>query len=489
MANEAVDKFKQLQAQARDAFDDSALARREPHQVPWFQHFLHFWGLVVRSYLRNRCPVRAAALAYASLLALVPMLALVLSVTTAILKTQGDKPIRAFVDKIVDYATPYVGPAAGMAAADDGTGRLARTEAEVTQAREQAVAKINEFIDRAKSGTVGATSAIALLFVAISMLARIETTFNDIWGVARGRSWYMRTVLYWAAITLGPVVLISALGLASANHFHFSAGGRLAFLNDTMHIVLVRELLSGVLPALVLCLAFAMVYLLLPNTKVKFSAALAGGLTAGVLWHLNNKLGVIFVSRFTSNNAIYGSLSMVPVFMIGMYFGWLILLFGAQVAYACQNRRTYLQERQADSVHQSGREFAALRLLTCVALRFQRGERPPTLTQLAEATGVPSRLTGQLLQALVAQKLAVETSDGETAYVPARPLKQITAHDVLAALRGQGMDLATRADPARALVQGEYARIAGAEQSVAGDITLQALVDKLAPATKPASAD
>ena len=483
MANEAVGKLKRLQAQAQDAFDDAALARQEPDRLPWFQNLLHFWVLVGRSFVRNRAPLRASALAYASLLALVPMLALVLTVTTAILKTQGDKPIRDFVDKIVEYATPYINPGAAVSSGDAAV-RFETIRQDAAAAREQAVRKINEFIDRAQSGAVGTTSAIVLLFVAISMLARIETTFNDIWGVTRGRSWYMRTVFYWAAITLGPVVLISALGLASAGELHFSENGPLQFINRIMQTTVLGELVGGVLPVLVLCLAFAMVYLLFPNTKVNFSAALVGGLTAGLLWHANNKLSVLFISRYTSNHAIYGGLAMVPVLMVGLYLGWLILLFGAQVAYAYQNRRAYLQEKQADAVHQRGREFAALRVMMFVALRFQRGERPPTLTRLAEATGVPTRLATGLLHLLVLRKIVAEINDRETAYVPVRPLNQITAHDILDAVRtGQGMDLATRDDPVRALVQGEFGRIAAAEQSVASNITLQTMVDQVAAST------
>jgi membrane protein len=155
------------------------------------------------------------------------------------------------------------------------------------------------------------------------------------------------------------------------------------------------------------------------------------------------------------------------------------------VAYAYQNRRAYLQEKQADAVHQRGREFAALRVMTFIALRFERGERPPTLAQLAEATGVPTRLANNLLQLLVTRKIVAEIRDRETAYVPVRPLNQVSAHDILDAVRtGQGMDLATRDDPVRTLVQAEFGRIATAELSVAGNITLQTLVDKVAAGTQ-----
>src|SRR5439155_14711581 len=116
-----------------------------------------------------------------------------------------------------------------------------------------------------------------------------------------------------------------------------------------------------------------------PNTKVRWQAALAGGLVGGLLFHLNNLVSVLYVSRVVSNSKIYGSLGLVPVFMIGLYFSWLILLFGAQVSYAFQNRASYLEEKQIENINQRGREFIALRLMTCVGQRFLRGEPPPSV--------------------------------------------------------------------------------------------------------------
>jgi len=477
MADEPVSHLKKLQQKAESLMDDRQVALEEATSAHPFRQHLHFWVMVWRSFVRNRCPVRASALAYSSLLAMIPMLALVLSVTTSILKTQGEERIRSFVEQMVKQITPYVGTDAPAEEEDDE--RLTKARAEAVQARDEAAKKINEFIQRAQSGAVGVTGLIALVLVAISMLARIEATFNDIWGVARGRSWYMRVVLYWAAITLGPVALIGALGLTTTAQLGKVA--HVAKLQFILESPLVSGLLGYAFPILVLSLAFSMIYLLLPNTRVRFSAALAGGLTAGVLWHLNNKLSVVFVSRITSNSAIYGSLGIVPVFMIGMYFCWLILLFGAQVAYAYQNREAYLQERLAEGVNQRSREFAALRLMTQLGEGFQRGDRPPGLNRLATLTGVPTRLAGQILELLIRARLVIEVVDRETGYAPARPLERITAQDILTALRtGTGTELATRDDPTREFLRSELARIQSAEEAVATPITLRRLVETTA---------
>jgi membrane protein len=479
MANDTVGRLKKLRAEAKVVLDESSLVGQEEQQLTRFQQFLHFWVLVGRSFLRNRCPVRASALAYASLLAMVPMLAVAISVSSSLLKKQGEEPIEQFIDKLVATVTPQVGlemqgPAlpptqpAGGAEAED---------AKYQTARRQIAHTIKEFIGNVRSGTLGVSGMIALVFVAITMLSRIENTFNDIWGVTRGRTWLARVVYYWAAIALGPLLLMAAIGLTSGPHLEAT---RNYMAQLPLGVGKVVSLLFRLLPFAILGVGFALFYQLMPNTKVDWRAALAGGMVGGCLWQMNNMLSVLYVSRVVTNSKIYGSLGMVPVVMIGLYFSWIILLFGAQVAYAFQNRRTYLQEKQAEGVHQRSREFVALRLMTQVGWQFNRGQKPLTLIQLAEGLGVPTRLAGQILQALIQSKLLVEALDTETAYVPARPLNQITAQDILQALRvGRGAELRTRDDPARPVVALEFERISQAEQKAGAEVTLQALVERL----------
>jgi membrane protein len=180
-----------------------------------------------------------------------------------------------------------------------------------------------------------------------------------------------------------------------------------------------------------------------------------------------------------SYSKIYGSLGLVPVFMAGLYFSWLILLFGAQIAYAFQNRRAYLQDKLVENVNQRGREFVALRLMTCIGQRFQSGQPPVTLQTISAELGIPSRLAQQMLQTLLAARLVVETGGRETGYAPARPLEAITAHHILYALRtGGGMELPMRAGPVRAEVLGEFARIEEAERTAADSLTMLALVNR-----------
>src|SRR5690606_3616896 len=128
----------------------------------------------------------------------------------------------------------------------------------------------------------------------------------------------------------------------------------------------------------VLSIFLTLFYKLMPATSVRWDAALIGGMFGGCVLQLNNLFSVVYLSRVVTYSKVYGGLGVLPVFLVGLYFSWLILLLGAQVAYAWQNRNAYVQEKQAESINQRGREFVALRLMTYITEQFSIGNSPPT---------------------------------------------------------------------------------------------------------------
>lgn len=471
-----------------------------------FEQFVHFWVLVWRSYVRNRCPVRAAALSYTTLLALIPMLAVAMSLSSFLLKSKGEEQIGAFIDQFIAYVVPeaptqtnslpdefesFANPAdappsvetsltnatsAAQISATSVPSPVAPSslvhDARVVAAKERAAVQIKQFLQNANSGTLGTLGGLFLFWTAIMMLIRMEETFNDIWGVTQGRDWWPRITNYFFTIVFGPVLLIAAFGLTSGSHFQ-----RTRELLGLMPFF--EPLISQLLPVVIISIAFALVYKLMPNTKVRFSAAFIGGLLAGTAWHIFNLLSLHLGSSAVNASKIYGSLMLVPLLMVGLYVVWVIVLFGAQVAYAFQNRESYMQERLAENVNQRGREFVALRLMTCIGQRFQRGLPPVTIREISSELGVPSRLAQQVLQTLLAARLVVEIAGAEAGYAPARPLETINCHHILLAMRAtQGQELVTRDEPVRVEVLGEFARIQAAEKAAASTVTMLALVNR-----------
>ena len=607
---EAPGKLQQLQAEMQTLINEDAVAEQEP-QLSWAQRFVHFWILVIRNFLRNRCLVRASALAYTTLLALVPLLAVSISVASMFLprdEAKQKEKLLELIDSTITHVAPTLGlaensgnpaspdatrattnaesttllasdirdfptfaaklkqptnvasvylvsrlapatrealaawdgtnavpkplrsamvedlnaliqgpsiwdgerfpltslpPALGDLLARNPTGKelarlnrlllqqayvkeLAAGKTEAVQKRSEVAAKIVEFVGNIRFGTIGATAMAGLLFVAISLLRTVEAAFNDIWGIDKGRSWFMSIVLYWAVITLGPVFMLLAKG---ANYLHYLpsfnvTNGRL----EGTYFGQMLLSLSWIFPLVLMAFAFAALYLWMPNTRVQWPAALVGGLTASALWTANGHLAAFYNARMITYSAIYGSLGIIPLFLVGMYFSWNILLLGSQTSYVFQFRKAYLQERRAGRVHQQGREFAALRLMTHLGERFIAHEKPATAAQLAGKFAIPPKLVVEILQSLIAAKLVVEVTGTETGYTPARPLARITPRDVLRALRcGQGRDLPTNPDPARHHVRAEFDGILAAEDARATGLTIEDLAMRAQASTAAAT--
>ncbi|MGC9941825.1 MAG: YhjD/YihY/BrkB family envelope integrity protein [Verrucomicrobiota bacterium] len=476
------------------------------------ERFVHFCALTVRHFVNNRCLIRAEALAYTSLLALIPLLAVVVGITSTLLPPPDEAQIYHVIDKFVSSIMPpatitnnsnavMLELTAGLPMPQAPTNRPGGTSLSITSntpqfmvntnpatfesannlsedtrvvaAQKEAAKTIHNYIQNALKSKIGLAGMVVFVFIAIAMLRRMEETFNDIWGVTKGRKWWQQISNHFTIITLGPVLLLAASTLASG---HYLLATR--FLVEKMPFL--GRAIQQFLPLIVLWLGFAVLYMVVPNTRVRFSAAFIGGVIAGTLWYLNNVFAFFYVSRVITNSEIYGKLGLVPVFMLGLYLSWVILLFGAQVAYAWQNRAAYLQDKIADNVNQRGREFVALRIMTLLGQRFQNGFPPMPVIELSAELGVPSRLTQRILRILAAAHLVTEVAGDENAYLPARPLDTINAHHILSALRtGSGRELLMDSAPALAGIFGDFARIEAAERTASEKISVLALVQHL----------
>ncbi len=459
MAGETVPWWARSRTAIQNFFEEKGIESDERFHRSSLLQSAHFCLLVAKSFFRNRCHVRASALAYTTLLALVPLLAVVMSITTGVLQKQGKEPIERIINQLVDYIAPALNL---ESRADEGNGQ---------SGRDKVVAQITAYIARINTGTLGTVGVFALLFAIISLLRTIEAAVNDIWGVTQGRGWLKSIVYYWAATTLGPVCMVAAITLTTSS--------RLESTREWIDAVpFLGQLFLYALPFAVLSFGFSVFYAVMPNTKVRWGAAFIGGTVGGCLWQLNNLASVLYMSRVKTYQSIYGGLALVPLFLVGLYFSWLILLFGAQIAYAFQNRRAYLEERLGESVHQRGREFIALRLMTHLARNFAAGRRPLSLFELSRDLAVPGRLAQKILGTLAQSGLVVEVSDGETRFSPGRPLDRISAYDVINTLRtSHGQELAMTDDESQGKVRAEFERMMQAEHEAGAAITLQSLAE------------
>jgi membrane protein len=439
-------RLQQIQADVAATFRDGVHAHPDPESLSAFQKFTHFWALVVRFFWKNRCQIRASALAYTTLMALVPLLAVSISMLAIFQIDNAKKSIDRWISQLVQNVAPTLG-LSGQQGAD------------VSQ--EAVVTEIVKIVSNIPFGTIGITAMIGLIFAAISMMRTIEAAFNDIWGVTRSRSWWNSILLYWGVLTLGPAVL----ALVTTSSYVKATFQQVEWMQ---RLPLLGMLNTALLPIITLAIAFGLFYLLMPNTRVDPRSAAVGAAVAATLWWGNSQLGALYNTRVVTYSKIYGSLG------------------GSQVAYVFQNRGAYLQDHKADSIHQNGREFAALRLMTAIGMCFQRGERPPAASSLANQLGIPPKLATSLLGSLASSGLLHETSGAEAAFVPAKPLNELSIQSILLAIRtAHGRDISTAEDAGRQPVTQALDAVRKAENSMASTYTLAQLVDEAAEASKP----
>jgi len=433
----------------------------------------HFIALVVRGFINNRCPLRAAALCYTTLLALVPLLAVVFSISKSFVQTTSADLAPRVVDVIVGKVAPqleYV-PAEGQPSASGSTagGHVVAS----SRGRQEVVDSIQSFIGNIDAGKLGAIGTVLLALVAVRLLMTIEQTFNDIWGVQEGRSIWRKVVYYWTSITLGPIVLFTALASTGTAEFSHVVG-RLSFAPGF------HRWLLQLAPYVILWVGFSLMYGLMPNTRVRFHAALIGGVVGGTLWQLNSQLNTMYLSRVVTYSKIYGGLGVVPVFLLGLYFSWLIVLLGAQVSFAAQNVHLYLQQRASERMDQARRELLACRVVLQACRNFLRGAPPPNTETLAGQLRAPLQALNQLAHRLVEGGVLVEVADREGGLQPAHPPESITIADVLHVVRtNDGTCADEPARPGSEPVEQTLSEIAAVVRSASANANFGDLATKL----------
>lgn len=192
-------------------------------------------------------------------------------------------------------------------------------------------AEVREYID-AFAGQAGKLTVVGLVFfllTALLLLNTIEESFNDIWGVSRGRTWAQRLTVYWALVTLGP--LLTGASLTISTYLLSSA-----ILQANGFGVQVQSVGLAILPFVFQLLAFALLYLVMPNVRVSLWHGLAGAFLATTLFECTKRLFGAYIVNFNSYEVVYGALSTLPIFLIWVYLSWVVALIGAEVVSVLQ---------------------------------------------------------------------------------------------------------------------------------------------------------
>ena len=392
---------------------------------------------------RSQIPRMAAALAYRTLFSIIPVMVIGLLIFQSFVSDdQIDAGVRRVLDfagitqisvveqssieEVPDGADGGVGGSEDPFAITDGSGEL---EAVITDL----IQRVNNSIEHVPAGWIAVMSAIVLIYAALSMLIEMERSFNQVCGAPQGRPWLKRLILYWTILTLGTLMLAATffVGDSFAKWIIARAGA-----DSWFGAVLAGYGVSVLISTALLVVA----YTTIPNVRVRFRSALTGAFLAAVLWELGKWGFTGYVRSSTGYTKFYGSLALLPLFLLWVYLTWVIVLLGMQAAHAMQHF-TKLVEAGIRGQRGEHTEVSLIDPLIGLAAarvlceRFEDGKRT-TPSSLAESLGIDASVARNLLHALEDAGIAQEVARGEetVGWAPAMPAAKMVLGDVLRAV-------------------------------------------------------
>ena len=319
---------------------------------------------VYRNYNDSQTQLWTASLTYYSILAVIPVIALTLGIT----KGFG---IDMFFEEKIYSVFPESKEGAGMI-----------------------IDMAKKLIDSTKGSILTGVGVVILLWTILKLLMMLENAFNRVWKVKRDRSIVRRMIDYVAIVFLGPIFFAVVLTTISflthylkglARGFLFRMGISF-FINFTGFLIII--------------LLFTYIYMIVPNTRVRFKPALVAGISTTIMFFILKFIFFHIQSSISKYNAIYGSLSFIPIFLIWVQYIWMSLLVGAQISFSSQNLEKYSVDRNADKMPVKLKKELSILVLYCIAKRFHEGETPYSSRELARELEVEIPVIRDILNCL-----------------------------------------------------------------------------------------
>lgn len=362
-------------------------------------YYLRILYAAVREFFDHQCLLLASALTYTTLLSLVPLLALMFSILKGLGVQNRLEPI--LLEKL----------SAGS---------------------EVIVSQIVRYIDRTNVKTLGALGLVGLIVTAISVIGNIEGALNKIWGVQKSRTLGRKFSDYLSILLTCPILIVAALGLTSS----IQSATIVRAIPGASHLVFLLATLS---PYLLLWTALTFVYGYLPNRSVPLRSAIFGGVIAGTLWQFAQWAYVHFQIGAGKYNAIYGAFAQLPIFLIWLYLGWAIVLFGAALSFTHQNIGSCRKEAGGGEADYAFTEELGLKLLMLIGKSFYAGTKPCTAGELCAKLNAPAHLVNELLHHHCQAGILLSAfGDSDEVYLLATAPENITIDHVIEAMRNYG---------------------------------------------------
>ena len=362
--------------------------------------------LAIRFFTAKRVMSKAAALTYSTLLAIVPILAVVFAIARGF---GYNKYIEVWFREALQSQP---------------------------QVADVMIGFVNSYLVHTRSGIFLGIGLVFMLYTVLMLVSNIEDAFNEIWQVKKPRSLFRTFTDYLATFFVFPIILVLCSGLSI---FMATIADSLP---DFLLLGPVMRLMIDLLPWVLMAGMFIALYVFMPNTHVKPICAVVPGILAGIAMQ---GLQVFYIHSqmfLSSYNAIYGSFAALPLFMLWLLISWTICLFGAELCYTNQNLDFYDYDANTGEISHRYRILLAALLMSRICKRFANGQKPLSAMELREATTIPIRFVNDLLYELMQAGMVVEiTSDekGEDSrFMPAEDLRNMTLGAMVDKLESNG---------------------------------------------------
>jgi membrane protein len=362
--------------------------------------FIAFIRIIFSEYFQNHCITRAAALAFALLLTLIPLLVSVSVVLTKVMEVKLPQ-----MEKAVAFFLPFAPP--------------------------DILAQLSVFFANAQK--VRGMGITVLVIVAVCLFGTVEQSLNTIWKVSRSRSFFVRLRTFTMVMVYSPIFFFASFQIRRNMLYDIDLKKTYIYSLDVLSFFLIA-------------LAVTLFFWVVPNTKVKFRYAILGGLVAGILFELERRWFSTYVMLSSQTQTIYGAFGILSFFLISLFLASCFILFGAEVAYVAQNFKPLLRakkrwERRVGEY----KTYFSLRIMIDIVDSFLRNKQPPTISQLMKKYEMTLSQVQGILDSLVRAGY-VHVINGREAYVPTRDFSQTSVREVLDTLEDENRSIPSTPD-------------------------------------------
>ena len=296
---------------------------------------------------------------------------------------------------------------------------------------------VERYLATARDGLFVGIGLVVLIWAVYAFFNMLENSFNSIWNVKKTRSFGRRMTNYVMTLLLVPILVVVTSGIS-------------IFLNSTevlssvlQSVEPLRKFMLRFIPFVATSAVFTWIFMAIPSTKVKFSSAIIPGVLMGFLYQVVQALSMYLVVLFTRMSIVYGAFSAIPLVLIWLNITCWLLLIGAVLAFAIQNNELFAYERDIVTMSRRYKDYVMLYLLSVIIKRFENGESPEKMRDMAKNNQLPIRLVGQLMARLedanIVHRVYID-QDEESAFVPAMDTKKITVELVVGRISSQGTE-------------------------------------------------